>query len=104
MHIYVLEMMVVSRALATFLPQYSGQSVVLQSDNATVVTYLRHQGETVFCVLCCMAAEVVLWTECHLVSLTARCIPGKSKVLAAQLSSRPDSSHGMILSEGLRGV
>ena len=44
MHINMLEMKAVSLALATFLPQLSGQSVVLMSDNASVVAYLQHQG------------------------------------------------------------
>ena len=42
MHINVLEMKAVSLALAAFLPHLLGQSVVLMSDNASVVTYLRH--------------------------------------------------------------
>ena len=59
----VLEMKAIVVALAAFLPQLLGQSVVLMSDNATVVTYLRNQGSIVSCVLCRMAAKVVLWTE-----------------------------------------
>ena len=31
-------------ALATFLPQLIGQAVVLISNNATIVAYLRNQG------------------------------------------------------------
>ena len=85
----VLEMMAVSRALAAFLPHLLGQSVVLMSDNSTVVIYLWYQGGTVFRILCCMAVEVAIWTERHLVSLMARYIPGKKKVLADQLN-RPD--------------
>ena len=72
-------------ALAAFLLQLSGTSVILMSDNAMVVIYLRHQGGTVSHVLCRMDAEVVLWTECHSVSLTARYISGKKNVLADQL-------------------
>ena len=48
------------------------------SDNTTVVAYLWHQGRTVSRVLCSMVAEVALWTECHSISLTSRCIPGKN--------------------------
>ena len=59
------------------------------SNNATVVAYLQHQGGTVSRVLCCMAAEVVLWTERHSLSLTATYIPGKKNVMADQLS-HPD--------------
>ena len=52
----------------------SDQSVALLTDNATIVTSLRHQ------------AEVVLWAERRLVSLMASCIPGKNTVFATQLS------------------
>ena len=43
----MLEMKAVALALAAFLPQLSGQSVVLMSNNASIVVYLRHQGSTV---------------------------------------------------------
>ena len=46
-HISVLKMKAVALALAAFLAQLSGQSVILMSDNASVVVYLRHQGGTV---------------------------------------------------------
>ena len=59
------------------------------SDNASVVAYLRHQSGAVSHVLCCMAAEVVLWTKRHPVSLMARYIPRKKNVLADQFS-HPD--------------
>ena len=77
LHISVLEIMAVSQALAAFLPQLSGQSVV---------AYLWNQGSTVYHVMCRMAAKVVLWTKRHSISLTARYILGKKNVLADQLS------------------
>ena len=89
LHISMLEMRAVVLALATFLRQLSGQSVVLMSDNATVAAYLRSGGGTVSRVLCRMAAGVVLWTECHSVSLTTRYILEKNNVRADQLS-RPN--------------
>ena len=81
LHINVLEMKAVVLALASFLPQLSDQSVVLMRDKATVVAYLRNQGGTVSRVLCCIAAEVFLWTKHHLVSLSTRYILGKKNVL-----------------------
>ena len=83
LHISVLEMKAVSLALAAFLLQLLGQSIVLMRDNAMVVAYLRHQNCTVSHVLCRMATEVVLRTERHSVSLTEE---GKKNVLADQLS------------------
>ena len=44
LHINVLEMRAVVLVLDAFLLQLSWQSVVLMSDNATIVAYLRNQG------------------------------------------------------------
>ena len=76
-------------ALVAFLPQLSGQGVVLMSDITTVVAHLRNQGGMVSRVLCCMASDIVLWTERHSVCMLARYMPGKKNVLADQLS-RPN--------------
>ena len=84
-HINSLEMKVVL-ALAAFLPQLLGQSIVLMSDSASVVVYLQNQGGMVSCVLYHMTAEIVLWTEYHSVSLLVPYILGKENVLADQLS------------------
>ena len=86
LHVNMMEMKALSLALAAFLPQLSGQSVVPMSNNAMDVAYLWHQGGTVCRVLCHMAAEVVLWTKHHLVSLMARYILGTRNVLADQFS------------------
>ena len=47
----VLEIKAVQYALSAFL-SILGESVVLTSDNATVVTYLKKQGSTVSMVMC----------------------------------------------------
>ena len=85
-HISVLEMKAVSLDLAAFLPQLLGQSVVLMSDNALVVAYLRHQGGTVSRALSLMASEITMWTEQHSVCLSARYISGRKSILADQNS------------------
>ena len=81
LHINILEMKTVILSLVAFLPQLLGQSVVLMSDNVTVVAYLQSEGGTVSRVLCHMALDIVLWTERQSVSLSARYIPGKKNVL-----------------------
>ena len=88
-HISVLEMKAVLLALAAFLPQLSGRSVFLMSDNASVVTYPWHQGGTVSWDLCPVAANIILCSERHSVHLLVRCISGRKNILADQLS-RPD--------------
>ena len=77
MHISVLEMWAVVPALAAFLPQLSGQTIVLMSDNTTVVAYLRNQEGTVSRVMSDMALEIVQWTDfillpCQLGTFLAR--------------------------------
>ena len=72
----MLEMKAVTLALAAFLPQLSGQSVILMSDNASVVAYLLHQGSTVSRAMCLMASEITMWTKWHSVRLSTRYIPG----------------------------
>ena len=88
-HINIREMRAVELALASFLPQLAGQSVVLMSDNTSVVAYLRHQGGTVSCRLCRIASVIALLVERHLIHLQARYVSGKKNILADQLS-HPD--------------
>ena len=73
-------------ALASFLPQFAGQTIFLMSDNATVVVYLRNQECNVSWVMRNMACKALHWTKLHSVTLSARCIPGKKIVLWDQMS------------------
>ena len=59
-HINVLEMRAVELALASFLPQLAGQSVIPMSNNTSVVAYLLHQGDTVSRRLCLMVSVISL--------------------------------------------
>ena len=104
-HTSLLEMRAVKLALAAFLPQLSGQSVFLISDNASVVAYLWHHGGTVSWRLCLMVPEITQWTERHSVQLEARCIPGRN-ILADQLSC-PDQvlpTEWSLLSQVFEGI
>ena len=40
-----------------------GGSVILMSDVATVVSYIKKQGGTVSCVMCDLAHEILTWAE-----------------------------------------
>ena len=93
LYINILEMNAFRQALDAFLDTVVGGSVVLMSDNDTFVSYLKKQGETVSKTLYDMAQEIVLWTEVHSVTLSARYIPGKNNVLAVAHSPRPGPSH-----------
>ena len=85
-HINVLEMPAVELALASFLPQLVGESVVLMSYNMSVVAYLQHQGGTVSRCLCQMASAIIVWAESRSVLLEALYMPGKKNIPADQLS------------------
>ena len=89
LYVNILKMKVVILALDTILDKVSGESVVLMSENTTVVAYLRRHWDAVSRVMSNLALEVVLWTEIHSVNLMVRYIPGKKYILADQLS-HPD--------------
>ena len=59
-----------------------GETLVLMSDSAAVVVYLRKQGGTVSVDVCRLVREIIGWSELHLVSITVRYIPGKKNILA----------------------
>lgn len=90
-HINVLELEASFRALKHFQQQISGQSVLLSSDNMSVVSYLRRQGGTHSPTLCVRVREVLLWCQAQNVVLSVRHLPGRLNVLADRLSrsSRP---------------
>ena len=87
LHINVLEMRAVRRALQTFSFPV-GSSVLIASDNTTVVAYINHQGGT---------RSKSLWLECQLlfnlvedsqIFIKARHIPGSLNVIADNLSRK----------------
>ncbi|XP_068232201.1 uncharacterized protein [Palaemon carinicauda] len=63
-----------------------GHSVVVMSDNTTVVAYINKQRGIFSQPLSHLAVEILRWAEIHSISLSARFIPGKRNVLADNLS------------------
>ena len=76
-------------ALNAFLDRITGKSLVLVSDNASVVACLKKHGGTISKVLCDLAQEVVPWPEIHLIALTESYVCRKKNILMDQLS-HPD--------------
>ncbi|XP_068210425.1 uncharacterized protein [Palaemon carinicauda] len=64
----------------------AGHSVVLMSNNTTVVAYIYKQGGTFSQPLCHLVVKILRWLEEHSVSLSARFIPVKRNVLTDNLS------------------
>ena len=85
-HINWLELEAVLRALVHFQAALLNQSVLIATDNTTVVSYINAQGGTHSHILCCKAQELHLWAQQHNISIIARHIPGKLNVVADQLS------------------
>ena len=86
LHINLLELKAAFLALQEFQDRLVGHSVVLMSDNTTVVAYVNKQGGTVSLPLHLLTVQVHEWAVAHSVGLSARYIPGKRNVLADGLS------------------
>ena len=59
LHINVLEMEAVQLALNAFLPRILGELVIVMSDSATVVAYVKKQEGIISRLTCILAKEIV---------------------------------------------
>ena len=85
-HINVLELQAVYLGLQHFLPLLRGCTVLVQTDNSTVQSYLAKQGGTHSLELCQIAEEIILWADQHKILIVARYIQGERNVIADALS------------------
>ena len=88
LHINILELLAVRLALQHFQQQVANHSVVIMTDNSTVVAQIRNQGGTHSRQLHRQTALLLSWADNHSVHLLPRHIPGRLNVLADQLSRR----------------
>ncbi|PIK42864.1 putative TBC1 domain family member 2A [Apostichopus japonicus] len=86
LHINVLEMLAVQRALEAFHTQVRNTRVTIFSDNTTVVAYINRQGGTRSDKLCRLAWEVLTTASDSGMVLRASHIAGKDNVMADALS------------------
>ena len=86
LHINSLELLAVFRALQSFEDLVKGHSVLVRSDNMTVVAYINHQGGTHSPSLCRLALNLWNWCLSHRIHLSATHIPGVDNLLADFLS------------------
>jgi hypothetical protein len=93
LHINFLELEAVRLALIHFQWQLLGKSVLIATDNTTVVAYINRQGGTRSPNLCLLAEKMLLWTQDRQISITARHIPGKLNVIADLLSREHQVIH-----------
>jgi len=85
-HINVLEMWAVERTLLHFVHFVTGKTVLVKTDNTTVVAYINKQGGTRSPSLCLHVRRILFWCMDHGIQLRARHIPGVDNVLADSLS------------------
>ena len=85
-HINSLELKAVLLALQNLESHVVGQSVLIRSDNMTVVSFINYQGGTHSSSLCRLALD--LWEWCHQrkIFLQAAHIPGEDNIVADFLS------------------
>ncbi|CAG2208129.1 unnamed protein product [Mytilus edulis] len=85
-HINILEMKAVLLELSHFQSLLQNKSLVLATDNTTVVAYLRNQGGTHCYELYLLAREILLLCNHLHLQIVVRHVPGKLNVLADALS------------------
>ena len=86
LHISVLELKAVSLALRSFKDQCQNQTVLVATDNSTVVAYINKQGGTYSMEMCALLWKIMTWCHrCHIV-FKDRHIPGCLNVMADLLS------------------
>ena len=86
LHINVLELKVVSLALQRFNDQCQNQTVLVSTDNSTVVAYINKQGGTHSVEMYALQWKIMIWCHHYQVTLKARHIPGCLNVMANLLS------------------
>ena len=86
LHINVLELLAVRKALLRLLEWVKGQTVMVQSDNSTVVSYINRQGGTHSPQLCFQTWDLLHWCIDQDIRLMACHIPGELNVIADALS------------------
>ena len=85
-HINSLELKAVLLALQNLESHVLGRSVLIRSDNMTVVSFINHQGGTHSSSLCRLALDLWEWCLQRKIFLQAAHIPGEENIVADFLS------------------
>ena len=86
LHINVLELKAFSLALQRFKDQCQNRTVLVATDNSTVVAYINKQGGTHSAEICALLWKIMTWCHHYEITLKARHIPGCLNVTADLLS------------------
>ena len=76
LHINVLELKAVSLALRDFKDQCQNQTVLVATDNSTVVAYINKQGGTHSAEMCALLWKIMTWCHHYHITLKARQFQG----------------------------
>ena len=88
LHINVLELKAVLLALKGFQEHLQGQTVLICSDNSTVVAYLNKEGGTHSIEMRALIWRILAFTNSRRIQIRARHVPGSLNVIADSLSRR----------------
>ena len=86
LHINISELKAVFLALKHFRLQCQNQTVLVATDNSTVVAYINKQGQTHSVEMCALLWRIMSWCHRFKISLRARHIPGCLNVITDSLS------------------
>ena len=95
LHISVLELRAIRRALLQLLPLVAGRSLRIMTDSLVAASYIRREGGTRSVSLYREARDLLLWCRAQHIHITPHFLPGHLNVLA-DLQSRP---HQVIATE-----
>ena len=76
----------VSLALQSFKDQCQNQTVLVATENSTVVAYINKQGGTLSAEMCALLWKIMTWCHHYQITLKARHIPGCLNVMVNLLS------------------
>ena len=104
LHCNLKEMLTVLKALLEFAPAMAHSSLLLQSDNQSVVAYLRNQGGTKSTALMELTYEIFQIIEKYNIYLTPYHIPGRYNTLADSLSRQSKTPEWHLLPEATKVI
>ena len=98
LHINVLELKAVLLALKGFQEHLQGQTVLICSDNSTVVSYLNKEGGTHSIEMCALIWRILAFTNSRRIQIRARHVPGSLNVIADSITKGQGHTDGVVTS------